>query len=48
MAFIGKTYESYWQKWNSSGSVITTPLRIEQTSTTIPLTLIGKNEASYV
>lgn len=48
MAFIGKTHESYWQKWNSSGSVITTPLRIEQTSTTIPLTLIGKNEASYV
>lgn len=48
MAFIGKTYESYWQKWNSSGSVITTPLRIEQTSTTIPLTLIGENEASYV
>lgn len=48
MAFIGKTYASYWQKWNSSGSVITTPLRIEQTSTTIPLTLIGKNEASYV
>lgn len=47
-AFIGKTYESYWQRWNSSGSVITTPLRIEQTSTTIPLTLIGKNEASYV
>lgn len=26
MAFIGKTYESYWQKWNSSGSVITVPL----------------------
>lgn len=48
MAFIGKTYESYWQKWNSSGSVITTPLKIEQTSTTIPLTLIGNNEASYV
>lgn len=47
-AFIGKTYESYWQRWNSSGSVITTPLRIEQTSTTIPLILIGKNEASYV
>lgn len=47
-AFIGKTYESYWQRWNSSGSVITTPLRIEQTSTTIPLTLIGNNEASYV
>lgn len=47
-AYIGSTYENTWQRWNSSGSVITTPLRIEQTSTTIPLTLIGKNEASYV
>lgn len=25
-AFIGKTHESYWQRWNSSGSVITVPL----------------------
>lgn len=25
-AFIGKTYESYWQRWNSSGSAITVPL----------------------
>lgn len=25
-AFIGKTYESYWQRWNSSGSTITVPL----------------------
>lgn len=47
-AYIGNTYENTWQRWNSSGSVITTPLRIEQTSTIIPLTLIGKNEASYV
>lgn len=47
-AYIGNTYDNTWQRWNSSGSVITTPLRIEQTSTTIPLTLIGKNEASYV
>lgn len=47
-AYIGSTYNNTWQRWNSSGSVITTPLRIEQTSTTIPLTLIGKNEASYV
>lgn len=47
-AYIGSTYENTWQRWNSSGSVITTPLRIEQTSTTIPLTLIGKNEASCV
>lgn len=48
--YIGTNYDgnNTWQRWNSSGSVITTPLRIEQTSTTIPLTLIGKNEASYV
>lgn len=25
-AFIGKTYESYWQIWNSSGSTVTVPL----------------------
>lgn len=49
-SYIGTSFEANdtWQRWNSSGSVITTPLRIEQTSTTIPLTLIGKNEASYV
>lgn len=48
--YIGTSYygNNTWQRWNSSGSVITTPLRIEQTSTTIPLTLIGENEASYV
>lgn len=48
--YIGTSYDgnNTWQRWNSSGSVITTPLRIEQTSTTIPLTLIGNNEASYV
>lgn len=48
--YVGTSYDgnNTWQRWNSSGSVITTPLRIEQTSTTIPLTLIGKNEASYV
>lgn len=48
--YIGTSYDgnNTWQRWNSSGSVITTPLRIEQTSTTIPLTLIGKNETSYV
>lgn len=32
-AYIGSTYNNTWQRWNSSGSVITTPLRIEQTST---------------
>lgn len=49
-SYVGTSSEANntWQRWNSSGSVITTPLRIEQTSTTIPLTLNGKNEASYV
>lgn len=49
-SYVGTSFEANntWQRWNSSGSVITTPLRIEQTSTTIPLTLTGKNEASYV
>lgn len=49
-SYVGTSFEANntWQRWNSSGSVITTPLRIEQTSTTIPLTLIGENEASYV
>ena len=49
-SYVGTSSEANntWQRWNSSGSVITTPLRIEQTSTAIPLTLIGKNEASYV
>lgn len=49
-SYVGTSFEANntWQRWNSSGSVITTPLIIEQTSTTIPLTLIGNNEASYV
>lgn len=49
-SYVGTSFDANntWQRWNSSGSVITTPLRIEQTSTTIPLTLIGENEASYV
>lgn len=47
-AYIGSAYNNTWQRWNSSGSVVNVPLKVEQTSTTIPLTLIGKNEASYV
>lgn len=49
-SYVGTSFDANntWQRWNSSGSVITTPLRIEQTSTTIPLTLHGINEASYV
>lgn len=39
-AFIGKTYESYWQRWNSSGSTVTVPL------TTAAITSSGKVSAS--
>lgn len=38
-AFIGKTYESYWQRWNSSGSTVTVPL------TTAAITSSGKVSA---
>lgn len=47
-AFIGKTYESYWQRWNSSGSVITVPLSISQTSSGQPLTLHGTNTTGLI
>lgn len=47
-AYIGSAYNNTWQRWNSSGSVVNVPLKVEQTSTTIPLTLIGNNEASYI
>lgn len=47
-AFIGKTYESYWQRWNSSGSVVTVPLEVEQTSSVTPLTLHGTDVSSYI
>ena len=47
-AFIGKTYESYWQRWNSSGSVVTVPLKVEQTSSVTPLTLHGTDVSSYI
>ena len=47
-AFIGKTYESYWQRWNSSGSTITVPLSISQTSSGQPLTLRGTNTVSLI
>lgn len=42
-AYIGSTYENTWQRWNSSGSVITVPLSISQTSSGQPLTLYGTN-----
>lgn len=48
--YIGTNYEGSgtWQRWNSSGSVITVPATINQTSSAIPLTLHGTDVSSYV
>ena len=48
--YIGTTYEGSgtWQRWNSSGSVITVPATINQTSSVTPLTLHGTDVSSYV
>lgn len=47
-AYIGSTYENTWQRWNSSGSVITVPLSISQTSSGQPLTLHGTNTTGLI
>lgn len=48
--YIGTHYEGSgtWQRWNSSGSVITVPATINQTSSVTPLTLHGTDVSSYV
>lgn len=48
--YIGTNYEGSgtWQRWNSSGSVITVPATINQTSSVTPLTLHGTDISSYV
>lgn len=48
--YIGTNYEGSdtWQRWNSSGSVITVPATINQTSSVTPLTLHGTDLSSYV
>lgn len=48
--YIGTNYEGSgtWQRWNSSGSVITVPATINQTSSGTPLTLHGTDVSSYV
>lgn len=48
--YIGTNYDgnNTWQKWNSSGSTITVPLSISQTSSVTPLTLHGTDVSSYV
>lgn len=47
-AYIGSTYENTWQRWNSSGSTITVPLSISQTSSGQPLTLRGTNTMGFI
>lgn len=47
-AYIGSTYDNTWQRWNSSGSVITVPATINQTSSVAPLTLHGTDVSSHV
>lgn len=48
--YIGTNYEGSdtWQRWNSSGSVITVPATINQTSSATPLTLHGTDVSSCV
>lgn len=47
-AYIGSTYDNTWQRWSSSGSVITVPLSISQTSSGQPLTLRGTNTTGLI
>lgn len=47
-AYIGNAYDNTWQRWNSSGSVMTVPATINQTSSSIPLTVHGKSEVGYI
>lgn len=48
--YIGTNYKGSgtWQRWNSSGSVITVPLSISQTSSGQPLTLHGTNTTGLI
>lgn len=47
-AYIGSTYDNTWQRWSLSGSVVTVPLKVEQTSSVTPLTLHGTDVSSYI
>lgn len=47
-AYIGNDYNNTWQRWNSSGSTVTVPVTINQTSSVTPLTLHGTDVSSYV
>jgi hypothetical protein len=45
-AYIGNTYENTWQRWNSSGSVITVPLTTEKLNVAGNITSTGKVSAA--
>lgn len=47
-AYIGSAYDNTWQRWNSSGSVITVPLSVSQTSSKQPLTLRGTATEGFI
>lgn len=49
-SYVGTSFEANntWQRWNSSGSVVTVPLKVEQTSSVTPLTLHGTDVSSYI
>lgn len=48
--YVGTSYNgnNAWQKWSSSGSTVTVPVTINQTSSVTPLTLHGTDVSSYV
>lgn len=48
--YIGTSYDdnNAWQKWSPSGSTVTVPATINQTSSSIPLTVHGKSEVGYI
>lgn len=49
-SYVGTSFEANntWQRWNSSGSVITVPLSISQTSSGQPLTLRGTDTVGLI
>lgn len=49
-SYVGTSFEANntWQRWNSSGSTITVPLSISQTSSGQPLTLRGTNTTGLI
>lgn len=49
-SYVGTSYDGNdtWQKWSPSGSTVTVPVTINQTSSSVPLTLHGTDVSSYV